>query len=328
MSLRRRTLLGRSLAVAALSACGLPSANSDTTGPDRRRARSRVAVLSAATYQADLVGLLRAGLRNWPLALRGARVVLKPNFVEFDPGGVINTHPLMVAAAAEAFLLEGAREVVVGEGPGHRRDNEYIVTASGLDAVLRERRVSYVDLNFDHVRQYDLMSRFTDFGRLYLPRTVMEADLFVSMPKLKTHHWAGVTLSMKNLFGIVPGAIYGWPKNPLHWAGIDESILDLASTVPDRRFAIVDGIVGMDGNGPIQGDAHPAGVVVMGDDFVAVDATCAQIMGIEPSLVRHIAAAGEFLGNASADHIDQIGEHPNSKRQNFRLLPQWEFLRA
>ena len=72
------------------------------------------------------------------------------------------------------------------------------------------------------------------------------------MPKMKTHHWTGATLSMKNLFGVVPGGVYGWPKNVLHWAGIHECIADLHALFP-RQFAIVDGIVGMEGNGPIQG---------------------------------------------------------------------------
>jgi uncharacterized protein (DUF362 family) len=97
-----------------------------------------------------------------------------------------------------------------------------------------------------------------DISRLrsLLPHTVLGSNLLVSMPKMKTHHWAGATLSMKNLFGIVPGGVYGWPKNVLHWAGIHQSIADLHSLFPNH-FAIVDGIVGMDGNGPIQGRPKP-----------------------------------------------------------------------
>jgi len=67
------------------------------------------------------------------------------------------------------------------------------------------------------------------------------------MPKIKTHHWAGVTLSLKNMFGIVPGTKYGWPKNLLHWSGIHESILDICATVP-IHFVIADGITAMEGN--------------------------------------------------------------------------------
>ena len=74
------------------------------------------------------------------------------------------------------------------------------------------------------------------------------------MPKLKTHHWAGMTCSMKNLFGVVPGAVYGWPKNVLHQHGIDDSIVDLVATVRPG-LTIVDGIVGMEGDGPDHGHA-------------------------------------------------------------------------
>src|SRR4029450_10837956 len=110
-------------------------------------------------------------------------------------------------------------------------------------------------------------------------------------------HWAGVTLSLKNMFGCIPGSIYGWPKNVLHWAGIHESIVDINSSLPIPRFAIVDGIVGMEGNGPLQGEAKKGGVLVMGDDFVAVGATSARLMKIEPSKVKYLETAGQFLGN-------------------------------
>src|SRR5207249_2381655 len=75
---------------------------------------------------------------------------------------------------------------------------------------------------------------------------VLVAELVVSMPKVKTHHWSGVTLSMKNLFGVVPGAKYGWPKNILHWRGIHQSIVDICATVP-IHFVIADAIVAMEG---------------------------------------------------------------------------------
>lgn len=72
------------------------------------------------------------------------------------------------------------------------------------------------------------------------------------MPKVKVHHWSGVTLSMKNMFGVVPGSKYGWPKNILHWRGIQQSILDICATVP-IHFVIADAIIAMEGNGPLNG---------------------------------------------------------------------------
>jgi uncharacterized protein (DUF362 family) len=128
-------------------------------------------------------------------------VVLKPNLVEYDPAGVINTHPAVIAAAIEAFRSLGAREVLVAEGPGHRRDTEYLLTASGLYTVLKEQQTRFIDLNYDDGWRLKLRSHFTDLQQLYFPQTVLKADLLVSMPKLKTHHWADVTLALKNLFG-------------------------------------------------------------------------------------------------------------------------------
>ena len=285
----------------------------------RKQAISRVAVLAVKAYDQPLKDVILRGIKLCALQVKGKRVVLKPNLVEFDPKGVINTNPAVIEAAIDAFRTLGA-EVLVAEGPGHRRDNEYLLSASGLYDVVREHKVSYVDLNTDDVRSTPVRSSYTSFKQLYLPETLFNADLLVSMPKMKTHHWAGVTLSMKNLFGIVPGAVYGWPKNILHWQGIDNSILDINSSLPLPRFAIVDGIVGMEGNGPLQGQAKSSGVLIFGDDFVSVDASAARLMKLEPRKVNHLAKADEFLGNLANDKIEQIGEKLESLEQDFEVI--------
>jgi uncharacterized protein (DUF362 family) len=148
------------------------------------------------------------------------------------------------------------------------------------------------------------------------------------MPKLKTHHWAGVTLSLKNMFGVVPGSVYGWPKNALHWAGIDGSILDINSSLPIPQFAIVDGIVGMEGNGPLQGQAKQSGVLVLGDDLVAVDAISARLMMIEPRKIEYLEIAGGFLGNISHDRIELVGERLERFQQNYRVMENFQELKV
>jgi len=296
-------------------------------GAYRKPATSPVAVLAAEAYDDRLVDVVRRGVTEMGLDVAGLRVVIKPNFVEFDPGSVINTNPVLIACALEAFRSLGARDVVVAEGPGHRRDTEYIITASGLYDALRDTGASYVDLNGDAVRAVATASRYTNLERLYMAETVAGADLLVSMPKLKTHHWAGVTLSMKNLFGIMPGAVYGWPKNVLHYAGIQQSILDINASLPVRRFNIVDGIVGMEGNGPIQGTARQSGVLVFGADPVAVDATAARLMGIEPERVWYIRQADRFLGNLDESRIEQRGEDLTRYAQDYALIESLSELR-
>ena len=152
----------------------------------------------------------------------------------------------------------GAKSVVVAEGPGHQRDTQLVFSQSGYAQRLRDEKIRFVDLNRDELIRTPLRASYTGMKDLWLPRTVLEADFLVSMPKIKTHHWSGVTLSMKNMFGVVPGARYGWPKNILHWKGIQESILDLCATVP-IHFVIADGIVAMEGNGPLNGTASSHG---------------------------------------------------------------------
>jgi uncharacterized protein (DUF362 family) len=165
--------------------------------------------------------------------------------------------------------------------------------------------------------------------QLALPATLLRADLIVSLPKLKTHHWAGVTLSMKNFFGVMPGCYYGWPKNVLHHAGIPQSILDINATVRPH-LAIVDGIIGMEGDGPIMGTPRTSGVLVMGTNLPAVDASAARLMGIDPARVSYLAAASGRLGPIAANHIAQRGETIAPLVQPFQLLdhPSFAGLRA
>ncbi len=250
--------------------------------PSFNRPPSRVVIRRAASYEGDLEGLVWESLREFQPPVRDKKVLIKPNFVEPDAHGVINTHPAVIQAAREAFLRLGAKSVIIGEGPGHERDTEGIVEGLRLRNYVGPLEDVFVDLNTDDVSTVSTRTHASKLKSLSLPKKVLDADYVVSMPKMKTHHWVGVTLSLKNMFGIVPGNCYGWPKNVLHWAGISRSILDINSTVrPD--FAIVDGIVAMEGNGPIQGARKESGLLVLGDDPVAVDATCARIMGLVPA---------------------------------------------
>ena len=220
----------------------------------------------------------------------------------------------------------GAKSVLVGEGPGHQRDTFLVHAESGLETELQERRIRFVDLNRDEIRKVPLQTPFTGLDCLWLPRTILASDFIVSMPKVKTHHWAGVTLSMKNLFGVVPGVAYGWPKNLLHWKGIDRSILDINAAVP-AHFVIADGITGMEGNGPLHGSPRNLGRIVLADDSVAADFVCTRLMGLNPLRVNYLAQAAEFLGNGMPERIVQLGEPMPHTMQPFAVLPEFAHLR-
>jgi uncharacterized protein (DUF362 family) len=135
--------------------------------------------------------------------------------------------------------------------------------------------------------------------------------------------------ALKNLFGVMPGVVYGWPKNVLHYARIGPSILDIAAAVRPQ-LAIVDGIIGMEGDGPIMGTPRQSGVLVMGTNLPAVDATCARLMGINPWRIDYLAAASGRLGPIAERHIQQRGEPIAAMAQRFQLLdrPRFAALRA
>ena len=321
MSLTRRDFLIGSTALAAGASVSTPFFLPKYHF-DRRPKRSRVAVLRAEQYCQQLDQILEEGLRLFPINVRGKIVVLKPNLVDYIPGNTINTHPTLVLAAAEAFRRLGASWVAVAEGPGHQRDTQLVLYQSGYQEALCDEKIRFVDLNRDELIRTPLRAGYTGMKALWLPRTVLEADFLVSMPKVKTHHWSGVTLAMKNMFGIVPGARYGWPKNILHWKGIQESILDLCATVP-IDFVIADGIMAMEGNGPLNGTPRPLGNIVLADDPVAADATCARLMGFEPDRIVHIREGARFLGNADLGRIDQAGEIVTPPAASFRVVPEF-----
>jgi uncharacterized protein (DUF362 family) len=315
----RRDFLTASLGTGALLASGVYAAREII--PWRRRAE--VFIAKAGNYDVDLASILTRGLFELglqPTSVKGKRILLKPNLVESQASLVhICTHPLVVQGAAEAFYRLGAARVLVGEGTGHCRDVYRVLDESGLTEILNRERLPFVDLNQDDIFTTPNLGKFTQLKRLAFPVTLKKVDWVVSLAKLKTHHWAGLTLSMKNLFGVMPGIVYGWPKNVLHHAGIIGSILDINKTLrPD--LAIIDGIVGMEGDGPIMGDPKPVGVLVLGRNFPAVDASCARIMGIEPDKVTYLKFASGRLGPIGLGHIDQRGEAIASVRTKFKLL--------
>lgn len=324
MSINRRDLLIGTAAVAAGAAVSLPFFT-PCYREVRRRARSRVAILRVENYSQRMGETLFAGLQLFPLDVHGKNVVLKSNLVDYIAGSAINTHPLLVAAAAECFRRLGANKVVVAEGPGHQRDTQLVLFQSGYAPILRDNGIRFIDLNRDELVPVNLRASYSGMKHLWLPKTVVQADFLVSMPKVKTHHWSGVTLSMKNMFGVVPGSRYGWPKNILHWNGIQQSILDICATVP-VHFVIADAILAMEGNGPLNGTPRSLGSIVLADDAVAADATCARLMGLEPARIVHIHEASKFLGNCSSQLIDQAGETVRSPGVPFRVVPEFEFL--
>lgn len=286
---------------------------------------SRVALAAVPSYDAALVSAVRALWRdaNGP-DLQNANVVIKPNLVDFVPGRPCYTMPQVTAALIQ-FLREEMRvkKIVVGEGMTFRRDPHAILLDTGYRAMLDRLGVEFVELNYDDLVKIPLRGGYAKMDSLFMARTVAEADALISVPKMKTHHWTRISVSIKNLFGIVPGIKYGFPKNTIHLKGIDAFLAELLDSLPTpKRFALVDGIVGSQGDGPLFGAPVPSGVLVGGGDFLAVDATCARLMGLDPAninILTFMKWAG--LGQMDADKIELRGASLDALRQNFEPAP-------
>lgn len=311
---RRTLIVGGSLAAAGLLAYSVLRAG--------RGSRASVFIARGQKYDGALTrtirdGLLATGLQ--PGALRGKRVLLKPNLVEPSRSAPhMTTHPAMILAAAEVFRGWGA-DVVAGEGPGHVRDTEMALVESGVQEALDLIDLPFVDLNYDEVAWVENAGRASPLPGFFFPRAVVEADLIVSMPKMKTHHWVGVTASLKNMYGVIPGIKYGWPKNVLHHAGIPQTVFDINASLP-KTVAIVDGIDGMEGDGPIMGSLKTMGLVVIGTCPAAVDATLCRLMDIEPTQIEYLKLAADRLGPLRDSQIDQHGERWQPLMSRFELL--------
>jgi uncharacterized protein (DUF362 family) len=285
-----------------------------------------VTLLGMPDYGRDLEKEIAAVMTGDGLVLKGKKVLLKPNFVEAHPERPINTNPAVIAQTAHACLRLGAAEVIVGEASGHRRDPWFSVLNPKLRSIL-DKKVRCMDLNHGDAVAMPNRGGLTGLPTFYLARPVVEADVLISMPKMKTHHWAGVTLCLKNLFGVLPGIYYGWPKNLLHFRGIEQSILDLARTVK-VHYTIIDGVVGMEGDGPIMGKAKPAGVLILSRHSLAADATATRIMGFDPGKVPYLAQAARFLPGLRPEGIVIRGENPKRFATEFDCLDDFKKMRG
>lgn len=290
----------------------------------RRLGRTRAPVFIARNqrYDSSLVrtihdGLIATGIQ--PESLRGKRVLLKPNLVEPNRDVPhLTTHPTVIVSAAEVFRRWGA-DVRVGEGPGHVRDTELALVESGVQDALADADLEFVDLNYEESGWKDNRGRASKLKGFYFPRAIVEADIVVSLPKLKTHHWVGATIAMKNLYGTLPGIKYGWPKNVLHHAGIPQTVYDINASLP-KTIAIVDAIDCMEGDGPIMGSLKPMGLMLIGPAVASVDATACRIMGIMPERIQYMQLAADQLGPIDDAWIDQCGEPWRPLVSPFQIL--------
>jgi uncharacterized protein (DUF362 family) len=300
------------------------SAPTEAQKAGKRTVDSPLAIVRCESYDQDIFSLVKPYLKDLDLPdLRGKTVMLKPNMIDVVPGKPTVTAPAAIKAVFDLVSYLGAKDIVVGEGPAHNRETERLLASSGHGELYKQLGLKFVDLNLDDLEIVDNLSGFAKIDKWYLPKTAVKADCVVSIPKLKTHHWARLTCSMKNMYGCAPGRRYGWPKNVLHYKGIDNCALDLTRAIkPAIQF--VDAVVAMEGDGPINGSAKDSHFILLGTDPAAVDSTCARIMGIDPLNVPYLKAAGEVIGHIDANHIKVFGLEVGEVCSPFKPAPPFD----
>ncbi len=235
--------------------------------------------------------------------IRGARfVILKPNFVAGRSAETGSTTSFaLLKAVAEEVRACGA-EPLLCETPGTEFDREATYTILGVEKFCAENdiRILRVDPEGGEADWMVLQpSGAKKLRRYHIPRLLEEARL-INLPVLKTHVVSTMTLSMKNLMGMLPRP----DRRSMHTFGIDQSIVDMnLGLKPDLN--IVDGSVGQDGDGPLYGDKADLQVLVAGRDSLAVDLACCQIVGVKPRAIPHLRLALEQMGKPSWQYVGE-----------------------
>jgi len=245
----------------------------------------------------------------------GDTVIIKPNLVAPKPlENAVNTDPRVCKAIADMVKEKGARPIIA-ESSGVGMDTEEAIQSTGYSK-LREAGYEVIDLKRKGIETVTVpVPKGKSLKELSLPRVVVEAKSIIVVPKMKTHDQTLVTLSLKNMKGVLPDVF----KRKFHTTfGIMQGVADLCTVVrPD--LSVVDGIVAMEGLGPVLGDPVEMNLIIAGDDPVAVDAVTSAVMGFEPMDYGCVySAARTGVGIDDLSQIEVVGESIASVERRFK----------
>lgn len=280
---------------------------------------SRVLVVEAHDYS-RIDEIVERFLEEFPLEVRGRSVLLKPNIVgPYEPDTHINTHPEMIRALVEALRAGGAR-VTVSDNPGVAGYGA-VEKCGRVSGILEASMGAFENLGTDVV-DVELPGRGTT---VKVSKKVMETDILINLPKMKTHVFTRISGAVKNCYGFIVGG----DKARLHcdipgYRDFSDVLTDIyALRVPD--LTIMDGVVALQGNGPTNKDQYPAGLLLASGNGVELDSVMTHMMRMKPEKVRMLERARELgLGETDLQRIDIEGPCAPLKRfrRPFPGVPQ------
>jgi uncharacterized protein (DUF362 family) len=239
-------------------------------------------------------------LQGFPLPdLKGKDVLIKPNAARLaSPGEGVTTHPSVVAATIQSLKEKGAGRIVIGESCifGVKAQEAFRVT--GMKEISEKNKVELLDLDRGAPTEIAIPGG-TVIKKIKVPVVLKEFDLIISIPVMKTHMHTQVTLSLKNMKGL----LWRREKARFHQLRYDQEVtqghkeLDIAisemASVLFPHLAIIDGTVGMEGMGPAYGRSKKIGMVIAGNNALSADAVTARLMGFDPEAIPHLRLSAE-----------------------------------
>jgi len=251
-------------------------------------------------------------LIHYKSALAGwDKVLIKVNFITdktWDTGAT--TDPIVVEAIIKK-LKDLPVTVYVVESDATMTNADKAFEKTGMKEMCARNGVECLNLRYVKDKVELAVPEGEALKSIIVPRLVTESAV-ISAAKLKTHANTGVTLGMKNMFGLLPEKF----KGKYHLKGISKVIVDI-NTVLKPALTVIDGFVGMEGSGPIDGTPVQLNLIIAGTDTVATDATASRIMGIDPHEIKHIRRAYE-KGLGNIDDVQVIGEKLENVTRPFK----------
>ncbi|MFQ6123444.1 MAG: DUF362 domain-containing protein [Candidatus Heimdallarchaeota archaeon] len=242
-------------------------------------------------------------------------VLIKPNLVvPREPCSGVTTDPLICKSLAD-MVREVGGVSIIAESSAFGEDTEEAFEVAGYNQ-LRNQGYEVIDLKKAGTTKVNVpVPKGKAFKEIYLPKIIMEADLIISVPKMKTHDQTSVTLALKNLKGVISD-VY---KRKFHTTlGVFQGVADLC-TVVRPGLAVVDGIIGQKGLGPIYGTPIERNLIIAGTDPVAVDTITSIVMGFPPEENELIQKAVEHeIGTMNLDEIEVVGERIQDVQFRFK----------
>ena len=271
---------------------------------NKQMRKSKVAIIKTSdNIDNDLnrIFSLLGGLEN--LVLPFQNVLIKPNWVSGDSyvKGVV-THPDLIRSCCKSVLKCGARKVIIGDSSMVKMDTQKAIVQSGL-LDIESNRVKIVDFKKSNYIPV-VIPNALKYRRMSFPEEVLDSHFIINIPVMKTHDYLPVTLGLKNMKGMLSDL----DKRRFHVCGLEEGVIDI-NKVALADLTIIDGIIGMEGNGPINGKPANSQILIASTDALAAEVIAIKAMGFDPDDMEYIDMAYDAgFGEININKIQLVGD--------------------